>query len=135
MKIDGRCQCGAITYEARIDPALVTICNCADCQAFSGAPFRASVPVKPDAFTLTGTPATYVKTGSSGAKRVQAFCGTCGSALYSTEHGTPKYFNLRLGGCRQRADLPAKHQTWQDSALAWAQDVRAVPSSPRDRGT
>ncbi len=33
MKIDGGCRCGAITYEAEIDPDTVFTCHCTDCQA------------------------------------------------------------------------------------------------------
>ena len=40
MKIDGRCHCGCITYEAEIDPAKVMICHCTDCQTLSGSAFR-----------------------------------------------------------------------------------------------
>ena len=32
MKIDGRCHCGCVTYEAEIDPEKVLICHCGDCQ-------------------------------------------------------------------------------------------------------
>jgi hypothetical protein len=39
MKIDGRCHCGYITYEAEIDPEKVMICHCADCQTLSGSAF------------------------------------------------------------------------------------------------
>jgi len=28
MKIDGRCHCGYISYEAQIDPEKVMICHC-----------------------------------------------------------------------------------------------------------
>ena len=37
MKIDGRCHCGCITYEAEIDPDKVMICHCTDCQTLSGS--------------------------------------------------------------------------------------------------
>lgn len=36
MKIDGGCHCGAITYEAEIDPNSVAVCHCTDCQTLSG---------------------------------------------------------------------------------------------------
>ena len=32
MKIDGGCHCGAITYEAEVDPEKTSICHCTDCQ-------------------------------------------------------------------------------------------------------
>jgi hypothetical protein len=40
MKIDRRCHCGYITYEAEIDPEKVMICHCTDCQTLSGPAFR-----------------------------------------------------------------------------------------------
>ncbi len=52
MKIDGRCHCGAITYEAEVDPAKVIICHCTDCQTLSGTVFRVNVPSEGDSFRL-----------------------------------------------------------------------------------
>ncbi|MGB0630429.1 MAG: GFA family protein, partial [Alphaproteobacteria bacterium] len=44
MKINGSCVCGSITYEAEVDPDKVGLCNCTDCQKFSGSAFRVGVP-------------------------------------------------------------------------------------------
>ena len=41
MKIDGRCHCGYVTFQAEADPETTSICNCTDCQTMSGAPLRA----------------------------------------------------------------------------------------------
>jgi hypothetical protein len=40
MKIDGRCHCGYITYEAEIELEKALICHCTDCQTLSGSAFR-----------------------------------------------------------------------------------------------
>lgn len=133
MRIDGGCQCGRITYEAELDPANVGMCHCTDCQALSGAPYRASVPVKKADFTLHGSPTLYVKTAESGNRRAQAFCGTCGSPIYAAAETNPVQFNIRLGGVRQRAQLPPQRQIWCDSALPWSEDIAAIPKFPRDR--
>ena len=45
MKIDGGCHCGAIAYEATIDPSRIGICHCIDCQILSGTAFRTAVRV------------------------------------------------------------------------------------------
>jgi len=37
MKIDGRCHCGYVSFEAEADPETTTLCNCTDCQTMSGA--------------------------------------------------------------------------------------------------
>ncbi len=132
MKIDGGCHCGAITYEAELDPERVGICNCTDCQQLSGTAFRTIAVV--DSFRLlSGAPKVYVKVGDSGNAREQAFCGTCGSGIYSTAPGPdtgpdPKVYNIRVGTCRQRAELAPKFQLWGRSALSWLKDYAAIPS-------
>jgi hypothetical protein len=126
MDIDGACLCGAISFEANIDPANTILCHCTDCQKISSAPYRASVRVRIDNFKLRGEPKTYLKTGGSGNKVLVAFCGNCGTALYSgaPEGGTA--INLRLGWVNQRAQLPPKRQGFCSSALPWAFDIREV---------
>ena len=62
MKVEGRCHCGNISYDAEVDPAKVTICHCTDCQTLSGSAYRASVPAPAATFKLRGSPKTYVKT-------------------------------------------------------------------------
>ena len=62
MHINGGCFCGAITYEAEIDPARVGICHCRDCQIFSGSAFRMSAVATPGSVKVTGgTPAKFEK--------------------------------------------------------------------------
>jgi hypothetical protein len=84
MKIDGRCHCGQITYEAEVEPDAMFICYCTDCQTLTGTAYRALVSAPAANFMLrTGVPKTYVKTAESGNKRCHAFCGNCGTPLYS----------------------------------------------------
>lgn len=136
MKIEGRCHCGKIAYEAHIDPAKAAICNCTDCQTLSGAPFRASVPARVEDFRLiSGTLKMYVKTAESGTKRVQTFCGDCGSPIYATTFENPALYNLRLGAVKQRAQIKPQNQIWRDSALGWAQDVSGIPGKPKGQAT
>jgi hypothetical protein len=67
MKIDGRCHCGYVTFEAEADPETTTVCNCTDCQTMSGAPLRAVIVTRPGTFVLlSGKPTEYRKTANSG---------------------------------------------------------------------
>jgi hypothetical protein len=129
MKIEGGCHCGAISFEADIDPGKVAICHCTDCQIISGAPYRASVPALAEALTLRGSPRTYVKTAESGNKRLHGFCGECGSAIYATTLERD-VFNLRVGAIRRRAELTPKIQGWCRSAMPWINDVARIPKAP-----
>ena len=126
MKIDGRCHCGFITYEAEIDPEEVWLCHCTDCQTLSGSAFRTVTPTRKGAFTLlSGEVKTYGKIGSSGARRCHAFCPECGSPIYATsESDGPKVYNLRVGTIRQRRELVPREQVWCRSALPWTTDIK-----------
>jgi hypothetical protein len=119
-----------LSYEAEIDPALVEICHCEDCQVLSGSAFRVVVPVPESAFKLkSGEPKTYIKTAESGAKRIQAFCPHCGSQIYSTS-ATPgnRTIGIRVGTIRQRRSLLPSAQYWCRSALPW---IDALPNLPK----
>ena len=132
MQVNGQCHCGAIAYEATVDPGKATVCHCHDCQSFSGAPFRASVPARAEDFHIRkGQPRDYVKTAESGTRRAQGFCGDCGSALYSTTDGDRRVYSLRLGAIQQRAQIPALRQIWCESALDWARNISPLPGVPK----
>ena len=134
MKVDGSCHCGSVEYVADIDPDHVVICHCTDCQTFSSAPYRVSVfGVPPENFHLRGTPKTYIKTGGSGRKILVAFCGDCGSALYSTSAETAGPFNLRVGAIKQRGALIPKAQGFCGSAMPWAMDISNIRTIPERR--
>ncbi len=125
MKISGECHCGDIAYEAELEPERMGICHCADCQSLSASAFRTVAIVAGDAFrVLKGTPKEYVKVGDSGNRRIQAFCGNCGSGLYSTDVGeNPKAYNIRVGTVHQRRDLIPQFECWQQSALPWMPEI------------
>ncbi|HEX4407913.1 MAG TPA: GFA family protein [Xanthobacteraceae bacterium] len=130
MKIDGACHCGAITLEGEADPNTVGICHCTDCQTSTGTAFRISVPVPGATLKMTGKPVNYLKTtADSGRPRVQAFCGQCGTPLYSTTPGDgvqPSY-TVRVGMLRQRDQLVPKKQAWWRSARPWVTALDTVP--------
>lgn len=129
MKIDGRCHCGHISYEAEIDLDKVMICNCTDCQTLSGSAFRTVVFTREDTFKLlSGELKVYVKTGESGTKRPQAFCPECGTPIYSGTLGKgPKVHVIRVGTIRQRDRVIPKLQIWHRSAQRWVNDLASIP--------
>jgi hypothetical protein len=128
MKIDGRCHCGRITYEAEVDPQAVVICHCTDCQSLSGTAFRTVVATVEGTFVLlSGSPKLYVKVGESGNEREQAFCGDCGSPIYSAPPGAgAKIVGLRVGTIRQRDQLIPTDQYWFRSAQKWIGDLPSI---------
>jgi hypothetical protein len=126
MKVDGACACGAIRIEAEADPDNTNLCHCTDCQTATGTAFRVSVRVPGTTLKVN----IYVKTtAESGVPRVQAFCGTCGSPLYSTTvgDGVQPLYMLRVGILRQRDQFVPKRQFWCRSAQPWVTDIARLP--------
>ena len=131
MKVDGRCLCGYLIYEAKVDEGSVTICNCTDCQTHSGSAFRVTVPAIDKTFKfLSGQPKTYVKTSASGNTRALAFCPECGTPVYSKPgDGKVGFFGLRVGPLRQRDSLIPSQQIWCRSAQSWTEDIGKIAKS------
>ena len=134
--IDGSCHCGRISYEARVDPERIGLCHCTDCQVMSGSAFRTVALVPAADFRLVeGEPAEFVKTADSGNRRVQAFCGHCGTALFATEAGeTRRAYSIRLGTARQHRQLVPRFECWVESALPWVTlcpGTRKFPKRPK----
>jgi hypothetical protein len=134
MRIDGACHCGAIKIEGEADPEKTQICHCTDCQTITGTAFRVSIQVPGSAFRMTGKPSIYLKTtADSGAPRVQAFCGTCSSPIYSTTAGDgvqPSY-TVRVGILRQRDRLIPRRQSWFRSARSWLSELGSIPKNEK----
>jgi len=131
MKVHGRCHCGAIAFEAEVDPSRVTLCHCTDCQMLTGTAYRTTVPAAASTFRLTrGTPATYVKTtADSGHPRRHAFCGTCGTPIYSAAMDNVATYGLRVGCLTERSALAPTRQIWRRSALRWSANIEHLPGS------
>lgn len=134
MRIDGQCHCGAVTYQAEIDPERVSICHCTDCQALTGSPYRVTVICAAEQVQLTGgAPRVYGKRGDNGRIRFQHFCSDCGSPLFTAgEDGGPDDWGIRWGSIRQRGQLTPRRQVWCRSAAPWVNDLAALPARPID---
>jgi hypothetical protein len=132
MRVEGKCHCGRITYEAVVDPDSVRICHCTDCQTLTGSAYRATVQAAAATFALRGgPPKTYLKTGDSGTTRAHAFCPDCGTPLYAAAISDPPTYSLRLGAIKERAALRPNRQIWCRSALPWSMDLHDMPQSDR----
>lgn len=121
MKVEGQCHCGAIQYEAEVEPGTISICNCADCQMQSGSAFRANIAAPADGFRITkGVPKKYLKIADSGARRIHAFCDNCGGPVYASAEDNPQSYSLRVGALKQRYELGRpRRQIWTKRRFDW----------------
>ncbi|MEL6765937.1 MAG: GFA family protein [Pseudomonadota bacterium] len=133
MIVHGRCHCGEITFEAEIDPEEVFVSHSQDSQVLSSSAFLTLVPCRRNAFyPIAGTPRFYIMKAEGGGRRALAFCGTCGSAIHSTDADDRNAdFILRTGVLAEAATLVPRRQTWTDSALPWLSQIPHLPGRRR----
>ena len=133
MEINGSCHCGHVTYTAEINPDIIRVCHCTDCQTSSGSAFRVLVSVPSNQFEiLSGETKRYFKMADSGQRRAQVFCPECGTQLYGTsDDDDPAMLSLRIGTVHQRDQLRPRLQTWRRSALSWVDNLSDVEAVPR----
>jgi hypothetical protein len=48
MKVQGRCHCREVQYEAEVEPGTISVCHCLDCQTMTGSAFRANIRSLPE---------------------------------------------------------------------------------------
>lgn len=138
MNVEGRCHCGKIRYQARVNPDWAFICHCADCQALAGSAFRVGVPVADDSFTLTADqPKKYIFAVDSGVQRVRAFCPDCGTPIYAADANDLRWLAVPVSTTGRQNELPPKMQIWCQSALPWITHMQEIegmakqPAMPR----
>jgi hypothetical protein len=79
-------------------------------------------------FAVTGQPTSYERTADSGNAVSRAFCGRCGSALYSTNAASPDVVFLRASSLDDPEQFVPGMIVYASRAPSWA---RLDPELPR----
>jgi hypothetical protein len=128
MKTTGSCFCGALAFEAEVDPKKVVVCYCTDCQISSGGTCHVNTIVPEADFKMTkGEPAHFIKTADSGNKRNIGFCGTCGTQLYAVNAEGPKVYGVRVPTLHQRDQLRPVMRFFLRSKPDWVATEAELP--------
>ena len=122
VEINGACQCGDISWQATIDPALVGVCHCTNRQNVSGSAFQFTTRVAREDYHLTrGELAAYVKVAERGNPRAVSFFGRCATVIHTGNTDDTGLLSLRLGGCEQKHLLSPQFQIWCQSSMEWVE--------------
>lgn len=101
----GGCQCGAIRYQATVEPHEAYLCHCRMCQKATGGISIAFVSLKKsNREWLTGKPDFYKS--SPIARR--PYCAKCGTPL-GFEFLEGEYCDLTIGSFDDPSDFKPKH--------------------------
>ncbi|MDG1430664.1 MAG: GFA family protein [Paracoccaceae bacterium] len=84
MNVKGKCECGAVRFEAEDVRETVHFCHCSQCRRTSGHQWAAT-RADNDKFRFISDETLKWYASSEIAKR--GFCGTCGSSLFYQVNG------------------------------------------------
>jgi hypothetical protein len=92
----GGCGCGAVRFEVTEPLGTASYCHCTRCQRRTGTAASAQARAVPGSFRIVAGE-EHVRTWTPSGGFTKAFCGTCGSALFSRNPNDPGVVSVRLG--------------------------------------
>lgn len=116
--LEGSCLCGAVryVYEGALGP--VAMCHCRQCRKAQGTAFATNSPIAAGAFRLISGSESLREFAASPGKR-RAFCGDCGSPIYSRREDLPGVLRLRIGTLDTPIDARPSHHIFAASRAEW----------------
>ncbi|WP_318415971.1 GFA family protein [Photobacterium leiognathi] len=93
--LTGSCLCGKVQIEVSNNFEYMGNCHCSECRKFTGSDYSSVGGVKPEHFCFKAGE-EFVSIYQKSEETALAFCGVCGSSLFSKKHKTGMY-NIRLG--------------------------------------
>jgi hypothetical protein len=126
---EGGCACGEVRFRISAPVLGMAVCYCRECQHASGGGPNYVALVPRTAFeVIRGEPRVHHTAAGSGNDIGRAFCGACGSPLWSaTTDGTP-FLPVKAGAFDDPSDLKPTSAVYTCEAQPWHLMHEAVRS-------
>jgi hypothetical protein len=116
--MNARCLCGGVRIEISGKLGPIVYCHCSRCQKASGTAFAANADVRRKYWHVVSG-ADLIREFASSAGVWRAFCGRCGSPIYSRRAEAPDVFRLRLGLLDDDPERRPLAHFWVGSGAPW----------------
>ena len=108
-----QCACGNVSATAEGEPAIVSLCNCTQCQRRTGSPFGVGAYFPSDAVRHAGNVKKFVrKVENSGRVVTNYFCPDCGGTVYWTADVRPNQIGIAVGNFADPKFNPPARAVW-----------------------
>jgi len=127
--LEGGCLCGGVRFRihGKLGPA--GFCHCKQCQRASGSAFAANAPVRTRYLELSSG-SDLLKEYESSPGKFRAFCGRCGSPIYSRRDSEPELRRIRLGSLDSDPERRPLGHVWVRSKAPWYSIGDSLPQYP-----
>jgi len=126
--LEGKCGCGAVTYEMKSQPMFVHCCHCSECQRLTGAAYVLNAIIEADRVAFEGPVTEHALPTPSGKGQVITRCEMCGVAVFSSymvRLGKLRY--VRVGTLNEPDRCPPDVQIFTSSKQAWVPLSKDIP--------
>jgi hypothetical protein len=118
---NGRCLCGAVTYELSGEPIVTAVCHCDHCQRQGGSAFSVNLVAHQSQLNVTGDMKTYEERGEHGDDVYvrRRFCGNCGSPIVSEIVKTDGMIAIKAGTLIDKSRVAPTVEAWCVDRQPW----------------
>jgi hypothetical protein len=102
-------------------------CQCRDCQEASGGGHSSVIAFPSASIEMTGTPVEWGNRADSGAHKVRAFCGKCGSPIYVKIDSLPGVTIVKAGSLDDPSVFQPQMVIYAKRAQRWDHVDPALP--------
>ena len=132
---NGKCLCGAVSYQSAVAPETLMKCHCRDCQYISGGEASVLVALPKDMCKVSGATKAYTTKSAAGRKVTRKFCPECGTHILSEAEAQPDNLFIKAGTMDKDASSKLKTAAvlWTDNANPWThidEDAMAFETQP-----
>ena len=117
--ITGGCLCGGVRYEITEPLVAMTYCHCTRCQRRTGTGASANARVEPGSYRIVEGADLVREWTPPDDGHIKAFCGECGSALYSRPPDDERVTGVRLGTIDGDPGIRPSHRHHVATAAVW----------------
>ncbi|CAK9784009.1 hypothetical protein CC85DRAFT_288134 [Cutaneotrichosporon oleaginosum] len=119
VRLDGKCNCGALSIAVEGHPSIVGICHCTHCRRFTGNVSTYIIAFPINAAQITGHPAQWTTRADSGYYATRFFCAKCGSSMYAHHDVRDARVFINGGHCTPGTLPPPMQEFWLRSSETW----------------
>ena len=126
--LEGRCGCGAVTYQMMTQPMFVHCCHCGECQRQTGSAYVLNAIIEADRVTCAGPITEHELPTPSGKGQIITRCRDCGVAVFSSYLiRLGKLLYVRVGTLDHPDQCPPDVQIFTSSKQAWVPLREDIP--------
>lgn len=117
--ITGGCLCGQVKYSVTGDAIFSGVCNCRNCQRYTGSAFEPVMAFPSASISISGTLKTFNDKGDSGKSVFRRFCPECSSGIAADAEVMPGVTMILAGSLDDAAVFSPGMEIYCDSAQPW----------------